>query len=154
MWDVNVGVDPAATVDATAAGVMLTLLSDPPSFMLNMTAKPDALSEPTEVRAGGWTLVVDQGARLVPTGTNPLASFTSNVRSFAPSTATLCESAWTARTPASACSASTPRGLPQRQRGRLLLSSTKNRLPITRSDDYDTAADRAKSEPVGLWKSC
>jgi hypothetical protein len=36
-WDVTVGLDPTATVDATAAGLMLTLLSDLLSFMLGFT---------------------------------------------------------------------------------------------------------------------
>jgi len=81
-WDVTVGLDPAATVDATAAGLMLTLLSDQLSFMLGFTAEPDALSEPTEVAAGDWALVVDQSARIVPAGTNPLATFTGTTESF------------------------------------------------------------------------
>ncbi|ONI78324.1 hypothetical protein BWI15_02285 [Kribbella sp. ALI-6-A] len=81
-WDVTVGLDPAATVDATAAGLMLTLLSDQLSFMLGLTAKPDALSEPTEVAAGDWALVVDQRARILPAGTNPLATFTGTTESF------------------------------------------------------------------------
>jgi uncharacterized protein (TIGR03083 family) len=81
-WDVTVGLDPAATVDATAAGLMLTLLSDQLSFMIGLTTKPDALSEPTQVAAGDWALVVDQSARLVPAGTNPLATFTGTTESF------------------------------------------------------------------------
>jgi uncharacterized protein (TIGR03083 family) len=81
-WDVTVGLDPAATVDATAAGLMLTLLSDHLSFMLGFTAKPDALSQTTEVAAGDWTLVVDQDARLVPAGTNPPATFHGTTESF------------------------------------------------------------------------
>jgi hypothetical protein len=47
-----------------------------------MTAKPDALSEPVQVVAGDWALVVDQGARLVPAGTNPRATFTGTTESF------------------------------------------------------------------------
>jgi uncharacterized protein (TIGR03083 family) len=81
-WDVTVGLDPAATVDDAAAGLMLTLLADHLSFMLTMTAKPDALSEPVQVVAGDWALVVDQGARLVPAGTNPPATFTGTTESF------------------------------------------------------------------------
>ncbi|NDI47069.1 maleylpyruvate isomerase family mycothiol-dependent enzyme [Goekera deserti] len=81
-WDVTVGLDPAATVDATAAGLMLTLLSDQLSFMLDVTAEPDALSEPTEVAAGDWSLVIDQSVRLVPAGTNPLVTFTGTTESF------------------------------------------------------------------------
>ena len=81
-WDVTVGLDPAATVDATAADLMLTLLSDQLSFMLGFTAHPDALSEPTEVAAGDWVLVVDQSARIVPAATNPIATFTGTTESF------------------------------------------------------------------------
>jgi uncharacterized protein (TIGR03083 family) len=81
-WDVTVGLDPAATVDDTAADLMLTLLSDQLSFMLGFTAKADALSEPTEVAAGDWALVVDQSARLVPAGPDPLATFTGTTESF------------------------------------------------------------------------
>jgi hypothetical protein len=81
-WDVTVGLEPAATVDATAAGLMLTLLSDQLDFMLDLTAKPDALGEPTEVAAGDWALVVDQSARIVPAGTHPLATFTGTTESF------------------------------------------------------------------------
>lgn len=81
-WDVTVGLDPTATVDAHAAGLMLTLLSDQLGFMLDLTAKPDALSEPTEVAAGDWTLVVDHSARIVPAGTSSLATFSGTTESF------------------------------------------------------------------------
>jgi uncharacterized protein (TIGR03083 family) len=81
-WDVTVGLDPAATVDDAAAGLMLTLLSDQLSFMLDLTAKPDALSEPAEVAAGDWALVVDHSARLVPACDDPLATFTGTTESF------------------------------------------------------------------------
>ena len=81
-WDVVVGLDPGATVDPTAAALMLTLLSDQLSFMLDVTAKPGALSEPTEVAAGDWSLVVDRSARLVPAGANPRAIFTGTTESF------------------------------------------------------------------------
>jgi uncharacterized protein (TIGR03083 family) len=81
-WDVAVGLDPAATVDDAAAALMLTLLSDHLSFMLDLTAKPDTLSGPSEVAAGDWTLVIDQSVRLAPTGSNPLATFTGTTESF------------------------------------------------------------------------
>jgi uncharacterized protein (TIGR03083 family) len=81
-WDVTVGLDPAATVDGPAADLMLILLSDQLSFMLGFTSKPDALSEPTEVAVGDWSLVVDQSARIVPAGANPLATFTGTTESF------------------------------------------------------------------------
>lgn len=81
-WDVTVGLDTTATVDATAARLMLTLLSDQLDFMLGLTAEPDALSEPTEVAAGDWALVVDHSARLVPADITPHATFTGTTESF------------------------------------------------------------------------
>jgi uncharacterized protein (TIGR03083 family) len=81
-WDITVGLDPAATVDGAAADLMLTLLSDQLSFMLGFTSNPDALSQPTEVAVGDWSLVVDQSARIVPAGANPLATFTGTTESF------------------------------------------------------------------------
>lgn len=81
-WDVGVGLDPAATVDARAAALMLTLLSDQLAFMLELTAVPDAVGAPTEVAAGDWSLVLDRSARLVPAGPDPLASFSGTTESF------------------------------------------------------------------------
>jgi uncharacterized protein (TIGR03083 family) len=81
-WDVLVAFDPDAGVDHEAAAVMLTLLAYPLRFMLKFTSMPDVLSEPTEVGAGAWALVIDAGVRLVPAGTNPTATFTGAPEAF------------------------------------------------------------------------
>ena len=57
-WDVEAGLDRAATLDEDAAGVLLELYAGPMSFLLGFVAKPDALPDAVVVAADGWTLRV------------------------------------------------------------------------------------------------
>lgn len=74
---------------------MLTLLSDQPDF----TAQPGAMSEPTDVAAGDWTLVVDRSARSVPAGTHPLATLVGTTESLPTTTSEPAATASRARPP-------------------------------------------------------
>ena len=47
-WDVRVGLDPAATVDAESAEVLLELFAGPLAFLLGFSGKPDQVEQ--EVR--------------------------------------------------------------------------------------------------------
>jgi len=51
-WDVQVGVDTAARVNAAAADVLIEQLSGELGFMLGFAGKADALSAPARVRIG------------------------------------------------------------------------------------------------------
>ncbi|CAN5349890.1 maleylpyruvate isomerase family mycothiol-dependent enzyme [soil metagenome] len=74
-WDVLVGLDPAAGIDAEAAEILLDLFAGPLSFMLGFSAKVDALTEPAVIAAAGRGLnlsdqvAVESEAPIAPTAT-------------------------------------------------------------------------------------
>jgi uncharacterized protein (TIGR03083 family) len=73
-WDVRVGLDPAATLDADAAEILLELYSAELGFLLGFTAKADTVAEPTEVAIGDYVLVVDDSVRVRAGQTAPTAT--------------------------------------------------------------------------------
>ncbi len=75
-WDAKVGLDPAATVDAGAAEVVLDHFSDGLGFLLGFTGKADALAGPAVVGLAGSALsiVIDESVA-VATGATPTATF-------------------------------------------------------------------------------
>jgi uncharacterized protein (TIGR03083 family) len=57
-WDVRVALDPAATVDAEAAEVLLEHFTDGLGFLLGFLGKPEHLSEPARVRLQDTDVVI------------------------------------------------------------------------------------------------
>jgi uncharacterized protein (TIGR03083 family) len=74
-WDVRVGLDPSATLDADAAVILLELYSGELGFLLGFAAKADALDEPTEVEIGDYALVVGDSVEVRAGQTAPTAKF-------------------------------------------------------------------------------
>jgi uncharacterized protein (TIGR03083 family) len=74
-WDVRVAIDPAATIDADAALVLLDQFSGPMSFLLGFIGKADALSAPATVDAFGYALVVADNVSLSATAVDANAMF-------------------------------------------------------------------------------
>jgi uncharacterized protein (TIGR03083 family) len=64
-WDVEVGLDPEATVDRDAAEILLEQYAGPLSFLLGFSAKPEALPEPAVVAVRRHGLVIEDSVSLV-----------------------------------------------------------------------------------------
>ncbi len=80
-WDVRVALDPAATVDAEAAAVIVDHFTGGLGFLLGFIAKADQVAEPASVHLEGSevTLVVDEGVGLQVGATEPTATFTGSL---------------------------------------------------------------------------
>lgn len=74
-WDVAVGLDDAAALDAEAADLLLDLYAGPLAFLLGFAAEPDELEQPAEVRVGDRAIVVGDTVSIAPVG-SPTATFT------------------------------------------------------------------------------
>lgn len=74
-WDVRVGLDPDAAVDARAAEVLVEHYAGGLAMMLGFFGKPDRLGSPAVVSVGdsGVALVVDDGVRLTRSAADPTA---------------------------------------------------------------------------------
>lgn len=57
-WDVRVAHDPAATLDADSAEVLIEHFTGGLGFLLGFTSKPDSLSEPAVVKVEGYTIAI------------------------------------------------------------------------------------------------
>ena len=57
-WDVHVGLDPAATLDATSADVLLEHFTGGLGFLLGFLGKAEHLPEPARVRIEGTDVVI------------------------------------------------------------------------------------------------
>jgi uncharacterized protein (TIGR03083 family) len=75
-WDVLVGLDPDAEVDAAAATTMLDHFADGVGFLLGFVAKPDQLDRPAVVAIGDHALVVDDTASVRAGTDGATATFT------------------------------------------------------------------------------
>lgn len=67
-WDVRVGLDPTATLDSEAAGVMCQHWSGELAPLLGFTGKADTLDEPARLQVGStpWVLSIEDAVRLAP----------------------------------------------------------------------------------------
>jgi uncharacterized protein (TIGR03083 family) len=74
-WDVRVGVDGEATVDAETAELVLELFSTDLGFLLGFSGKAETLGEPAEVAIGEYALIVDSGVSVRAGRTAPTATF-------------------------------------------------------------------------------
>jgi uncharacterized protein (TIGR03083 family) len=74
-WDVRVGLDPAATLDAEAAEILLELYAGELGFMLGFIGKAEAAASPAEVAIGDYALVIDESASLGVGSQAPTAKF-------------------------------------------------------------------------------
>jgi uncharacterized protein (TIGR03083 family) len=63
-WDVRVALDPAATVDAAAAEVIVEHFTGGLGFLLGFTGKTDQLAEPAVVNVDGSRTAIDIGESL------------------------------------------------------------------------------------------
>lgn len=81
-WDVRVGVDPDARVEAGSAEVLLDLLAGPVGFMLSFLAKPAELANPVSVGVPGGGLVIDDAVTVVPHLEAPSATFDGPAEAF------------------------------------------------------------------------
>lgn len=63
-WDVRVGVDPAARVDAGSAEVLLEQLAGPLSFLLGFSAKADQVEQEVRLAIPGGAIVITDAVRV------------------------------------------------------------------------------------------
>ena len=63
-WDINVGLDPAATLDEQASDILLELFSGPLGFLLGFSSEADALPEPAVVAFAGRGLLVSDAVSI------------------------------------------------------------------------------------------
>ena len=80
-WDVEVGLDPAATIPATSAALLADHFAGGLNFLLGFTGKADALPQATVVGIGdsGFTLSIGDGVSLAAAGAATTATFTGSV---------------------------------------------------------------------------
>ena len=85
-WDVRVGADPDATIEATSARVIAEHLGDGLAFMLGFIGKADALAEPARVRLADVdaALMIDERVSLVPDDQEPTATLVATTGGGAP----------------------------------------------------------------------
>jgi uncharacterized protein (TIGR03083 family) len=76
-WDVRVGLDREAVVDATSANLVLQHFSGGLGFLLGFTGKPGELTEPVTLAADGFGLALDEGVTVIE-GTPDGATATFN----------------------------------------------------------------------------
>ena len=73
-WDVAVGLDPDAALDADAADLLLELFAGPLGFLLGFSAKADRLGRPAEVRVAERAIVIGDAVSVAP-ASSPTATF-------------------------------------------------------------------------------
>jgi uncharacterized protein (TIGR03083 family) len=74
-WDVRVGVDPAATVDADSAALLLEMYAGPLSFLLGFSAKADQVSEEVRLAIPGGGIEITDAVTVSVAVTDPTATF-------------------------------------------------------------------------------
>ena len=80
-WDVQAGLDPAATLPEASAALLFDHFSGGLGFLLGFTGKADALSHPVAVGIGdsGFTLSIGDGVALAQPGPAATATFNGPV---------------------------------------------------------------------------
>lgn len=74
-WDVRVGVDPAATVDAGSAELLIELFRGPLAFLLGFTAKADQVEQEVRLAIPGGGIVITDAVTVTAPLDNPTATF-------------------------------------------------------------------------------
>jgi uncharacterized protein (TIGR03083 family) len=75
-WDVRVGVDPAATVEADSAEVLVELFAGPLSFLLGFSAKADQVEQEVRLAALGGGIEITDGVTVTTDAVaDPTATF-------------------------------------------------------------------------------
>jgi uncharacterized protein (TIGR03083 family) len=80
-WDVRVALDPAATLDAGSAAVLVEHFAGDLGFLLGFIGKADRLAEPARVRVGqsDAAILVDDRVSLSTSAADPTATFTGDL---------------------------------------------------------------------------
>ncbi|MCY7395726.1 MAG: maleylpyruvate isomerase family mycothiol-dependent enzyme [Nocardioides sp.] len=82
-WDVQVALDPDATLDEGAAELLVDLYAASMGFMLGFTGRAEAVDDPAVVEAFGHGLVVDESVLLVAEPpVAPTATFVGSKEAF------------------------------------------------------------------------
>ncbi|WP_028644375.1 maleylpyruvate isomerase family mycothiol-dependent enzyme [Nocardioides sp. URHA0020] len=74
-WDVRVGLDPAATVDAASADLLLELFAGPLSFLLGFSGKADQLEQEVRLAIPGGGIEITDAVRVADEVADPTATF-------------------------------------------------------------------------------
>jgi uncharacterized protein (TIGR03083 family) len=74
-WDVRVGVDPSATVDADSAELLIELFSGPLAFLLGFTGKADQVAEEVRLAIPGGGIVITDAVTMTDALDDPTATF-------------------------------------------------------------------------------
>lgn len=75
VWDVKVGLDPAARLDGAAAEVLLELFADDLAFLLGFSGKADQLDGSATVAVPGGGIVIDEAVRVTTGPVEATATF-------------------------------------------------------------------------------
>ncbi len=75
-WDVRVGLDPDAGVEADSAELLLELYAGPLGFLLGFAANPDQLAEEVRIAIPGGGIVVADQVSVTRDLSDPTATFT------------------------------------------------------------------------------
>jgi uncharacterized protein (TIGR03083 family) len=83
VWDVQAGLDPAATIDESAAALLAEHFSGGIGFLLGFIGKPGAAGEPAvvEIAKTPYRIVVDDAVRLTTDNLPATASFSGPLES-------------------------------------------------------------------------
>ncbi|MFD3404865.1 maleylpyruvate isomerase family mycothiol-dependent enzyme [Kribbella sp. NPDC058693] len=74
-WDVRVGVDPSATVDAASADLLIELLAGPLAFLLGFSAKTDELDQEVRLAIPGGGITITDTVTVTTSLDDPTATF-------------------------------------------------------------------------------
>ncbi|KQW53011.1 hypothetical protein ASC77_01525 [Nocardioides sp. Root1257] len=74
-WDVRVGVDPAATVEAESAELLLELFTGPLSFLLGFSAKADQVEQEVRLAIPGGGIEITDAVTVTADLADPTATF-------------------------------------------------------------------------------
>ena len=76
VWDVRVGLDPAAEIDETSAAVLIELYQGPLAFLLGFSGKADQIEHEVRLSAPGSGIVVTDEVSVVASAPDPNATLT------------------------------------------------------------------------------
>ncbi|MEV5967382.1 maleylpyruvate isomerase family mycothiol-dependent enzyme [Kribbella sp. NPDC051952] len=74
-WDVRVGVDPSATVDAASAELLIELLQGPLAFLLGFSGKADQVEQEVRLAIPGGGIKIADAVTVTDTFDEPTATF-------------------------------------------------------------------------------
>jgi hypothetical protein len=74
-WDVRVGVDPSATVDADSAELLIELFRGPLAFLLGFTGKADQVEQEVRLAIPGGGIVITDAVTVTDAIDDPTATF-------------------------------------------------------------------------------